>query len=74
MEKIKNLLSIDWGVNHCLIVDKQNRVFSMGHNRYGKLGISIHSNFKRGNEDEEEDDSDDDDDDEEDKGQTLEDK
>ena len=37
-EKIDTIKSIDWGVNHCVFVDKKNRVFTLGQNRYGKLG------------------------------------
>ena len=30
IEKIYTLQSIDWGANHCVFVDKMNRVFTMG--------------------------------------------
>jgi alpha-tubulin suppressor-like RCC1 family protein len=35
---IINFESISWGVDHCLFVDKSNRVFSMGFGHNGRLG------------------------------------
>ena len=37
-EYISSLLSVSWGNDHCLMVDKKNRVYSTGFNRYGRLG------------------------------------
>ena len=37
-EYISELASISWGLDHCVFVDKKHRVFSMGYNRYGRLG------------------------------------
>ena len=39
LDKISTLQSIDWGLNHCIFVDKKNRVFSFGSNINGKLGL-----------------------------------
>ena len=39
MDKVSTLQSIDWGLNHCIFVDKKNRVFSFGSNINGKLGL-----------------------------------
>ena len=30
IDTITTVQSIDWGLNHCVFVDKKNRVFSMG--------------------------------------------
>ena len=38
IDKIYNLISIDWGQNHTVFLDKRNRVFSMGNNLHGKTG------------------------------------
>ena len=38
VETIHTVQSIDWGSNHCVFVDRQNRTFTFGSNRYGKLG------------------------------------
>jgi alpha-tubulin suppressor-like RCC1 family protein len=42
IEKI-NVLSLDWGVNHMVVVDTKNRVYTMGLNRNGKLGVGDHN-------------------------------
>ena len=38
VEVIYTVQSIDWGFQHCVFVDKKNRVFTFGQKRYGKLG------------------------------------
>jgi alpha-tubulin suppressor-like RCC1 family protein len=37
-EYISDIESISFGVDHSLMLDKKNRVFSCGFNRYGRLG------------------------------------
>ena len=32
------IVALDWGANHMVIVDSKHRVYTMGQNRYGKLG------------------------------------
>ena len=39
-ETVTYLKSICWSENHCVFVDKQNRVFAMGNPRYGRLGTT----------------------------------
>ena len=40
-DSIHTVQSIDWGLNHCVFVDKKNRLFTMGQNRYGKTGLAM---------------------------------
>ena len=56
VDTIYTLQSIDWGAQHCVFVDKKNRVFTFGQKRYGKLGLD-----EQPEEEEEEVSSDDDD-------------
>lgn len=37
-EYISYFESISWGIDHCLMLDKKHRVFSMGFGKYGRLG------------------------------------
>ena len=41
LDSIHTVQSIDWGLNHCVFVDKKNRLFTMGQNRYGKTGLAV---------------------------------
>ena len=41
IDAIVTLQSIDWGTNHAIFVDRRNRIFTMGHNRYGKTGLGL---------------------------------
>ena len=41
MDTIQTVQAIDWGLNHCVFVDRRNRVFSFGHNRYGRTGLKL---------------------------------
>jgi alpha-tubulin suppressor-like RCC1 family protein len=38
VEYISEFLSIKWGLDHSLLVDSKNRLFSTGFNRFGRLG------------------------------------
>ena len=40
LETLSSLRSIDWGINHCVIVDNKNRVYSMGQKSNDKLGLA----------------------------------
>jgi alpha-tubulin suppressor-like RCC1 family protein len=37
-EYIKSFKTVVWGLDHGLIIDNKDRVFSMGSGNYGKLG------------------------------------
>lgn len=37
-EYINEFSSVSWGIDHCVLVDKKHRVFSMGCGKYGRLG------------------------------------
>ena len=37
-EYISQFQSVSWGIDHCLLLDKKHRVFSMGFNKHGRLG------------------------------------
>ena len=39
IDAIVTIQSIDWGINHAVFIDRRNRIFTMGHNRYGKTGL-----------------------------------
>ena len=47
LEEITSIMSIDWGLNHCVFVDNVGRVFSYGSNRHGKTGLA--GTFQRNN-------------------------
>lgn len=37
-EYVSEFLSVKWGLDHSVLVDNKNRVYSTGYNRYGRLG------------------------------------
>lgn len=40
IETLTSFRSIDWGINHCVMVDNFNRVFAMGQTSHDKLGLA----------------------------------
>lgn len=45
IEEVTSIMSIDWGLSHCVFVDNMGRVFSFGSNRDGKTGLA--NTFKK---------------------------
>lgn len=38
VEYVSEFKSVKWGLDHSIMVDAKNRVYSTGYNRYGRLG------------------------------------
>ena len=41
IDKINYVHTIDWGINHCVFLDRKDRMFSLGYNRQGKTGLGM---------------------------------